>query len=84
MTDFCHPWQEFSHLCGLGVGELAELTITIEIPVPGKISVVVVRWGAGGYQATATIRRSEFGLHSLQHIVSDEVEIIVAMNAQVG
>ena len=35
---------------------------------------------SGGYQATATIRRSEFGLTTLQHIVSDEVEIIVAMN----
>jgi len=39
---------------------------------------------AGGYQATATIRRSEFGLNTLQHIVSDEVEIIVAMNTDAG
>lgn len=35
---------------------------------------------AGGYQATTIIRRSEFGLTTLKHIVSDEVEIIVAMN----
>ena len=40
--------------------------------------------GAWGYQATATIRRSEFGLNSLPHIVSDEVEIIVAMNTDAG
>jgi polyisoprenoid-binding protein YceI len=39
---------------------------------------------AGGYQATAIIRRSEFGLNTLQHIVSDEVEIIVAMNTDSG
>lgn len=37
--------------------------------------------GIRGYQATAVIRRSEFGLTNLKHIVSDEVEIIVAMNA---
>ena len=48
-------------------------------------AVSVVGSGSGGaYQATATIRRSEFGLNRLQHIVSDEVEIIVAMNTQAG
>jgi len=36
---------------------------------------------SGTYQATATIQRSDFGLNTLQHVVSDEVEIIVAMNA---
>ena len=36
--------------------------------------------GVAGYQATTTIRRSEFGLNTLKHIVSDEVEIVVAMN----
>jgi polyisoprenoid-binding protein YceI len=34
-----------------------------------------------GFQAKATIKRSEFGLNSLKHIVSDEVEIIVVMQA---
>jgi len=38
----------------------------------------------GTYQATATIRRSDFGLNTLKHVVSDEVEIIVAMNAGAG
>ena len=32
----------------------------------------------------AAVRRSEFGLNTLQHVVSDEVEIIVAMNADAG
>ncbi len=36
---------------------------------------------AQGYRATATIRRSEFGLDALKHIVADEVEITVAMQA---
>jgi len=40
--------------------------------------------GAGRYQATATIRRSDFGMNTLQHIVSDKVEIIVAMNTDAG
>ena len=39
---------------------------------------------SGTYQATATIQRSDFGLNTLQHVVSDEVEIIVAMNAGTG
>jgi polyisoprenoid-binding protein YceI len=36
--------------------------------------------GSGGYQATAIIRRSDFGLNTLKHLVGDEVEIIVAMH----
>ncbi len=31
------------------------------------------------YQAKTVIRRSEFGLNAMEHLISDEVEIIVAM-----
>ena len=34
---------------------------------------------AGIYQARTVIRRSEFGLNAMQHLIGDEVEIIVAM-----
>jgi polyisoprenoid-binding protein YceI len=34
---------------------------------------------AGIYQAKTVIRRSEFGLNAMEHLISDEVEIIVAM-----
>ena len=34
---------------------------------------------AGVYRARTVIRRSEFGLNAMQHLISDEVEIIVAM-----
>ena len=37
--------------------------------------------GTSSYQAKATIKRSDFGLVSLRPIVSDEVEITVAMQA---
>ncbi len=35
---------------------------------------------AAAYQAKTVIRRSEFGLNAMENVVSDEVEIIVAMN----
>ena len=35
--------------------------------------------GINGYQARARIKRSDFGLNSLKLIVSDDVEIVVAM-----
>ena len=35
--------------------------------------------GINGYQARARIKRSDFGLNSLKGIVSDDVEIVVAM-----
>jgi polyisoprenoid-binding protein YceI len=34
---------------------------------------------AGIYRARTIIRRSEFGLNAMQHLIGDEVEIIVAM-----
>ena len=49
-----------------------------------QVACVAEGGSSGGYQATATIRRSDFGLNTLQHIVSDEVEIIVAMNTDAG
>lgn len=36
--------------------------------------------GAAVYQAKTVIRRSEFGLNALEHVISDEIEITVAMN----
>ena len=36
---------------------------------------------ARGFQAKVTIKRSDFGLNSMRPIVSDEVEIIVAMQS---
>lgn len=38
-------------------------------------------YDASSYQAKVTIKRSDFGLDSLRPIISDEVEIIVAMQA---
>ena len=35
--------------------------------------------GVSSYRAKARIKRSEFGLNALKHIVSDDVEIIVAL-----
>lgn len=37
-------------------------------------------YSSNRYQARTVIKRSEFGLNSLRHIVSDEVEITVAMH----
>jgi polyisoprenoid-binding protein YceI len=36
--------------------------------------------GAAAYQAKTVIRRSEFGLNAMEHVISDEVEIVVAIN----
>ena len=36
--------------------------------------------GTAVYQAKTVIRRSEFGLNALEHVISDEIEITVAMN----
>lgn len=41
-------------------------------PKPGHRTAV--------YQAKTVIRRSEFGLHALENVISDEIEITVAMN----
>jgi polyisoprenoid-binding protein YceI len=40
-------------------------------PTPGHRTAV--------YQAKTVIRRSEFGLNAMEHVISDEVEIMVAM-----
>jgi len=36
--------------------------------------------GAAVYTAKTVIRRSEFGLNAMEHVISDEIEITVAMN----
>jgi polyisoprenoid-binding protein YceI len=87
-----YPYITFSGSCrsygengsGLIVGDLSLYGTTKRVVF--KVQAVSVPEGgsAGRYQATAIIRRSEFGLKSLQHIVSDKVEIIVAMNTDSG
>ena len=85
-----YPHITFSGVCeshgenGAGriVGELSLHGVTRQVVF--DVREISATGGGGGYQATATIRRSEFGLNRLQHIVSDEVEIIVAMNTEAG
>lgn len=77
-SGFCQSFGENG--AGRIVGDLSLHGTTRQVVFEVQGVRASGRDGAGGYQATATIRRSEFGLHSLQHIVSDEVEIIVAMN----
>jgi len=87
-----YPHITFSGSC-LSYGEKGSGRIVGDLSLHGTTRRVVFEvqavsvpesGSAGGYQATATIRRSEFGLNTLQHIVSDEVEIIVAMNTDAG
>jgi len=87
-----YPHITFSGSClsvgdngsGFIVGNLSLLGTTKRIVFKVQPAGVAEGGSTGGYQATATIRRSDFGLKALQHIVSDEVEIIVAMNTDAG
>ncbi len=87
-----HPHITFSGSClhgvkdGAGriVGDLSLRGVTRRVTFEVQSLSDAGSGGSSGYQATATIRRSEFGLDSLKHLVSDEVEIIVAMNAGTG
>lgn len=84
-----HPHITFSGSClsgikdGTGriVGNLSLRGVTRRVIFEVQPLGPVESGGNTGYQATATIRRSDFGLKTLKHIISDEVEIIVAMNA---
>ena len=83
-----HPHITFSGSCLYGVadgtgriiGDLSLRGVTRRVTFEVQALSPAENGGSGGYQATATIRRSQFGLNTLRHIVSDEVEIIVAMN----
>ena len=87
-----YPHITFSGSC-LSDGENGSGRIVGDLSLHGTTKRVVFQvqavgvpgsGSAGGYQATATIRRSDFGMNTLQHIVSDKVEIIVAMNTDAG
>lgn len=83
-----HPHITFSGSCLYGlragtgriVGDLSLRGITRRVTFEVETLSPSEGGGSGTYQATATIRRSDFGLNTLKHIVSDEIEIIVAMN----
>lgn len=62
------------------VGELSLRGMTRPVAFDIEPEGAVDEYGGQHYQAKTVIRRSEFGLNSLRHIVSDEVEITVAMH----
>ncbi len=84
-----YPHITFSGAC-LGRGENGAMQLAGNLSLRGRSRPVVFEFesvsaqpddGAGSYQARTVIRRSEFGLNAMQHLISDEVEIIVAMQA---
>ena len=87
-----YPYITFSGSClshgengsGRIVGDLSLHGTTKRVVFQVQVVGVPDSGSAGAYQATATIRRSGFGMKRLQHIVSDKVEIIVAMNTDAG
>ena len=82
-----YPRITFSGAC-LGRGENGALRLAGNLSLRGRSRPVVFEFQpvsaepnsrAGIYQARTVIRRSEFGLNAMQHLIGDEVEIIVAM-----
>jgi polyisoprenoid-binding protein YceI len=84
-----HPQITFSGVC-LGPTDSGTMRLTGVLRLRGTSRPVVFLIepdtdktgdGAAVYRAHTVIRRSDFGLHAMPRLVSDEVEITVAMNA---
>ena len=82
-----YPHITFSGRC-LGRGDNGVMQLAGQLSLRGKSRPVVFEFESvdssldnpgATYHARAIIRRSEFGLDAMEHLVSDEVEIIVAM-----
>jgi polyisoprenoid-binding protein YceI len=82
-----YPHITFSGSC-LGRGENGAMQLAGDLSMRGRSRPVVFEIesvsdksdnSAGIYRAKTVIRRSEFGLNAMQHLISDEVEIIVAL-----
>jgi polyisoprenoid-binding protein YceI len=82
-----YPHIMFSGSC-LRRGDDGVLRLVGDLRIRGRSRPVVFEFepvdavqadDTGPYRAKAVIRRSEFGLDAMQHVISDEVEIIVAM-----
>ncbi len=54
-------------------------TITMVLIVVTGLTGLPRAQAVAAYQAKTVIQRSEFGFNAMQHIISDEVEVIVAM-----
>jgi polyisoprenoid-binding protein YceI len=84
-----YPHITFSGAC-LDRGENGAMRLAGNLSMRGRSRPVVFEFesvsakpnnGADIYQAKTVIRRSEFGLNAMEHLISDEVEITVAMQA---
>lgn len=84
-----YPQITFSGAC-LGRGENGAMQLAGNLSLRGRSRPVVFEFdsvsaksdsSAAIYQARTVIRRSEFGLNAMKHLISDEVEIIVAMQS---
>ena len=80
-----YPHITFEGSCKMQAAD-GNMKLTGELQLRGRsrqitfeIEPVNTKDEATGYRAIATIKRSEFGLLSLKHIISDEIEIIVQM-----
>lgn len=82
-----YPHITFSGAC-LGRGENGAMRLAGNLNMRGSSQPVVFEFepgdvkpykGADVYQARTVIRRSAFGLSAMERLVSDKVEIIVAM-----
>ena len=84
-----YPQITFTGAC-LGRGENGAMQLAGNLSLRGRSRPVVFEFESVGakpdnsadiYQARTVIRRSEFGLNAMEHLISDEVEITVAMQA---
>jgi polyisoprenoid-binding protein YceI len=84
-----YPQITFTGAC-LGRGENGAMQLAGNLSLRGRSRPVVFEFESIGakpdnsadiYQARTVIRRSEFGLNAMEHLISDEVEITVAMQA---
>jgi|GEM_PF-2436101 polyisoprenoid-binding protein YceI len=84
-----YPHITFSGRC-LGRGDNGVMQLAGHLSLRGRSRPVIFEFesvdtsldnSAATYHARTVIRRSEFGLNAMQHLISDEVEIIVAMQA---
>ena len=84
-----YPHITFSGRC-LGRGDNGVMQLAGQLSLRGRSRPVVFEFESvdtsldnpgATYHARTVIRRSEFGLNAMQHLISDEVEIIVAMHA---
>lgn len=82
-----YPHITFSGSC-LSRGDNGAMQLAGNLSLRGRKRPVVFEFESPGrkpandsgvYEARTVIRRSEFGLNAMEHLISDEVEIIVAM-----